>query len=84
MNYEDQLEGLGIRTVLYRYQRFSVVAMLQRELGDRDVTDPVFIPLTTVDKRKFFLQPGTMEVLLECPMTTPCRGGILCEERGEN
>lgn len=56
--------------------------MLQRELDNRDVPDPLFISLTTVDKRTLFLQPGTMEVLQECPMTAPCRGGILCEELG--
>ena len=82
--FEDILEGLGIRSTLYRYQRRSVAAMLQRELDNRDVPDPLFIPLTTVDKRMFFLQPGTMEVLQERPMTVPCRGGILCEELGTN
>jgi hypothetical protein len=56
--------------------------MLQRELDNRDVPDPLFIPLSTVDKKMFFLQPGTMEVLQERPMTAPCRGGILCEELG--
>ena len=82
--FEDILEGLGIRSTLYRYQRRSVAAMLQRELDNRDVPDPLFIPLTTVDKKMFFLQPGTMEVLQERPMTVPCRGGILCEELGTN
>ena len=82
--FEDTLEGLGIRSTLYRYQRRSVAAMLQRELDNRDVPDPLFIPLTTVDKKMFFLQPGTMEVLQERPMTLPCRGGILCEELGTN
>lgn len=82
--FEDTLEGLGIRSTLYRYQRRSVAAMLQRELDNRDVPDPLFIPLTTVDKKMFFLQPGTMEVLQERPMTVPCRGGILCEELGTN
>lgn len=80
--FEDRLEGLGIRSTLYRYQRRSVAAMLQRELDNRDVPDPLFIPLATVDKRCFFLQPGTMEVLQERPMTAPCKGGILCEELG--
>lgn len=84
LNFEDRLEGLGIRTSLYRYQRRSVAAMLQRELDDRDVTDPLFIPLTAVDQKKFYLQPVSMEVRRERPMTAPCRGGILCEERGEN
>jgi hypothetical protein len=78
------LEGLGIRSTLYRYQRRSVAAMLQRELDNRDVPDPLFIPLTTVDKKMFILQPGTMEVLQDHPMTAPFRGGILCEELGAN
>ncbi|KAF8809006.1 hypothetical protein BYT27DRAFT_7222578 [Phlegmacium glaucopus] len=81
-DFEDKLEGLGIRSTLYRYQRRSVAAMLQRELDNRNVPDPLFIPLTTVDKRMFFLQPGTMEVLQERPMIAPCQGGILCEELG--
>ena len=58
--------------------------MLQRELDNRDIPDPLFIPLTTVENKMFFLQPGTMEVLQERPMTAPCRGGILCEELGAN
>lgn len=81
-DFEDMLEGLGIRSTLYKYQRRSVAAMLQRELDNRDVPDPLFVQLTTMDKRMFFLQPGTMEVLEERPMTAPCRGGILCEELG--
>ena len=84
LEFEDPLEGVGIRSTLYRYQRRSVAAMLQRELDNRDVPDPLFIPLSTVDKKMFFLQPGTMEVLLERPLTFPCRGGILCEELGAN
>jgi len=66
------------------YQRRSVAAMLHRELDVRDVPDPLYIPLTTVDKRKIFVQLETMEIRQECPMTTPCRGGILCEEPGAN
>lgn len=57
--------------------------MLQKELDNRNVPDPLYIPLTTVDKKKMlYLQPGTMEYLQERPMTESCRGGILCEELG--
>lgn len=84
LNPHDNLDGLGLRTSskLYKYQRHSVAAMLQRELDRRDVPDPLFIPMTAVDGRGFFLQPGTMEVLLERPRVAPCQGGILCEELG--
>lgn len=84
LNFNDALEGLSIQTSLYRQQRRSVAAMLQRELDNRDVTDPLFIPLTAVDQKKYYLQPVSMEVRRERPITAPCRGGILCEERGEN
>ncbi|KAF8163635.1 hypothetical protein B0H34DRAFT_781279 [Crassisporium funariophilum] len=79
---DDILDGLGMRSTLYTYQRRSVLAMLQNELDLRDVPDPLFIPLTTIDKKEFYLQPGTMEILQERPMTASCRGGILCEELG--
>ena len=52
--------------------------MLQRELDDHDVTDPLFIPLTTVNNVKFFKQPGSTRVCQKNPMTAPCRSGILC------
>lgn len=82
LNYDDSLEGLGLRSKLYRYQRRSVAAMLHQELDQQDVPDPLFVPLTTVDGKAFYFQPGTMEVLLERPQVAPCRGGILCEELG--
>lgn len=82
LDFEDSLEGLGMRSQLYTYQRRSVAAMLQKELDPRDVPDPLYIPLKTIDGKEFYLQPGTMEVLQERPMTAPCRGGILCEELG--
>ena len=56
--------------------------MLQKELDTRDVPDPLFIPVRGVDDKIFYIQPGTMEILKERPMTMPCRGGILCEELG--
>jgi len=82
LDFEDPLDGLGMRSTLYRYQRRSVAAMLQKELDTRDVPDPLFITVKDVDDNVFYIQPGTMEILKERPMTTPCRGGILCEELG--
>lgn len=82
LNYNDDLDGLGMRSALYKYQRRSIAAMMQKELDLRDVPDPLFIPLKTMDMRQFYIQPGTMAVLQECPMVAPCRGGILCEELG--
>ena len=82
LDFEDDLEGLGIQSKLYKYQRRSVAAMLRKELDGRDVPDPLYISVQAVDGRVFYLQPGTSEILLECPMTAPCRGGILCEELG--
>lgn len=59
-----------------------MAAMLQKELDVRDVPDPLYISVQAVDGKVFYLQPGTSEILLECPMTAPCRGGILSEELG--
>jgi hypothetical protein len=82
LNFDDDLEGLGMQSKLYRYQRRSVAAMLRKELDGRDVPDPLYISVQALDGKVFYLQPGTSEVLLDCPMTAPCRGGILCEELG--
>jgi hypothetical protein len=82
LDFDDDLEGLGMQSELYRYQRRSVAAMLQKELDAQDVPDPLYISVRALDGRVFYLQPGTSEILLECPMTAPCRGGILCEELG--
>ncbi|KIM48685.1 hypothetical protein M413DRAFT_437870 [Hebeloma cylindrosporum] len=80
--FDDSLDGLGMRSTLYRYQRRSVASMLQKELDTRDVPDPLFIQVKSVDDKIFYVQPGTLEILKERPMITPCRGGILCEELG--
>ncbi|EAU88937.1 hypothetical protein CC1G_10583 [Coprinopsis cinerea okayama7 len=82
LDHDDNLEGLGLRSKLYRYQRQSVAALLQRELDQRSVKSPVYVPLTDLGGRSFYFQPGTMEILLEKQMVLPCRGGILCEELG--
>ncbi|KAF9556010.1 hypothetical protein CPC08DRAFT_711560 [Agrocybe pediades] len=82
LDFEDNLEGFGMRSSLYKYQRQSVAAMLQKELDLRPIPDPLHIPMNTLDGRVFYVQPGTAEVLLERPIVAPCRGGILCEELG--
>ncbi|KAF9484636.1 hypothetical protein BDN70DRAFT_872149 [Pholiota conissans] len=78
----DDLDGLGMRTKLYTYQRQTVAAMMHKELDLKDVPDPLYIQVKTVDGKPCFLQPGTMEVLQEHPMSANCRGGLLCEELG--
>ncbi|PPQ86914.1 hypothetical protein CVT25_009800 [Psilocybe cyanescens] len=82
LDFKDDLEGLGMRSKLYRYQRRSVAAMLHNELDTSTIPDPLYIPLKTVNDKTFFLQPGTMEILNERQETAPSRGGILCEELG--
>lgn len=56
--------------------------MIQTELDPHNVPDPLYIPLVGINQSKFYLQPGTMEILREQPIVAPCRGGILCEELG--
>jgi hypothetical protein len=72
-----------MRVKLYNYQRVSIAAMLQKELDFKDVPDPLYISLKTIDGKDFYLQLGTVEILQHCPMTAPGRGGILCEELGQ-
>ncbi|KAH6894963.1 SNF2 family N-terminal domain-containing protein [Coprinopsis sp. MPI-PUGE-AT-0042] len=78
----DDLDGLGLHSTLHRYQRRSVAALVQHESDTHSIENPVYLPLTTLDGRLFYFQPGTMEILLEKQMVSPCRGGILCEELG--
>ena len=84
LNFDDNLEGLGLRSVLYRYQRRSIAAMLTRELVTKDTQDPLYVELPTAEVQKFcyYLQPGTMEILTDCGKVAPTRGGLLCEELG--
>ncbi|KAF8891332.1 SNF2 family N-terminal domain-containing protein [Infundibulicybe gibba] len=82
LDFDDNLDGLGMRTTLYRYQRRSIAAMIQKELDLRDTLDPLFISLRTIRGDTFYFQPGTMEVVREPPMVSPGRGGVLCEELG--
>ncbi|KAJ6501924.1 P-loop containing nucleoside triphosphate hydrolase protein [Mycena sanguinolenta] len=82
LNFSDTLDNFGIKTKPYRYQRRTVAAMIQKEMDLKDDPDPLFLPVTGMNNKQFFFQPGTMEVLSERPLVAPCRGGILCEELG--
>ncbi|KAF8205525.1 P-loop containing nucleoside triphosphate hydrolase protein [Mycena galopus ATCC 62051] len=82
LDFSDELGNLDLRSTLYRYQRRSIAAMIQKEMDLTDDPDPLFLPVAGMNNKPFFLQPGTMEVLLERPLVAPCRGGILCEELG--
>lgn len=73
----------GLRSRLYPYQRESVSAMIVKEMSDSVTPDPLYIPITGLDKTVFYLQPATMEILRERPMVATHHGGILCEELGE-
>jgi len=83
LDYTDDLLGLGMRSTLHRYQRRSIAAMLQRELNVDPIPNPLFNPILGIDGKKFYLQPGDMEILQEMPMMASARGGILCEELGQ-
>lgn len=72
----------GLRSTLYPYQRESVSAMLLREMSGSDMPDPLYIPVTGLNKTVFYLQPATMEILRERPMVAAHHGGVLCEELG--
>ncbi|GLB34634.1 putative SNF2 family protein N-terminal domain [Lyophyllum shimeji] len=82
LDFQDNLKGLGMRSTLYKYQRRSVAAMMHKELDTSDIPDPLFIPLTSLNRETFYLQPGTMEVLREQPTVAASQSGILCEELG--
>ena len=83
LDFDDNLEGLGMRSTMYRYQRRSVAAMIKREMDTADIPDPLFIPLTSMSLQNFYLQPGTMEILRERPTVAACHSGVLCEELGK-
>lgn len=82
LDFSDELGNLGFRSTLHRYQRRSVAAMVQKEMDLTVEPDPLFLPVIGMNNEEFFLQPGTMELLLDRPQVAPCRGGILCEELG--
>ncbi len=82
LDFEDDLGGLGMRSTLYRYQRRTVAAMVQRERSTEDIHDPLFVAFKAINGEIFYIQPGTLQTLRECPKVAPTRGGLLCEELG--
>lgn len=84
LDFEDSLNGLGIRTILKPNQRRSVATMFQRELHENNVLDPIFIRLTAANQRQYFYEPHEVDFKLKRPTTHACRGGILCEDSGMN
>ncbi|TFK61006.1 hypothetical protein BDN72DRAFT_850036 [Pluteus cervinus] len=82
LDFEDDLGGLGMRSTLYRYQRRTVAAMVQREKSTEDIHDPLFVAFKTIKEECFYIQPGTLQILRDCPKVAPTRGGLLCEELG--
>ncbi|KAH7921384.1 hypothetical protein BV22DRAFT_1038738 [Leucogyrophana mollusca] len=75
-------DGMGLRTILYDYQRHAVEVMMKREHNSRPGGNPLFISVRSVYGEEFFIQPSTLEIVRERPMVTRSRGGILCEELG--
>jgi hypothetical protein len=51
-------------------------------MSESDEPDPLYIPVTGMDKSVSYLQPATMEILRERPMVAAHHGGVLCEELG--
>lgn len=72
----------GLRTTLYGYQRHSVAVMRHRESSTSPILDPLYIPVSCMSGTRFYVQPSSMTTLQECPMFSPSRAGILCEELG--
>ena len=77
------LEVPGMRSVLHPYQGRSVSAMISREIHEKSVPDPLYIPIVGIDGTTFYLQPATMEILCDRPHVEQAHGGILCEELGK-
>lgn len=83
LDFDDNLDGLGMRSKLFKYQRRSVATLLQKEMNLSAIPDPLYIQKADLHGNTFYLQPGRMEILRERPMVSPARGGILCEELGK-
>ncbi|KIY61505.1 hypothetical protein CYLTODRAFT_495226 [Cylindrobasidium torrendii FP15055 ss-10] len=78
----DDLEGIGLRTELYWYQRETIASLIMKEKSCADIDNPLYLRLTSRNGNVFYYQPGTMTFRLEKPVTSPAAGGILCEELG--
>ncbi|KAG1855044.1 hypothetical protein C8R48DRAFT_720376 [Suillus tomentosus] len=72
----------GLRSTLYEYQRQSVAMMIEKELSNQPVQDPLYIPISNMHGERFYFQPSTLTAARECPTVARCKGGILCEELG--
>lgn len=72
----------GLRSALYQYQRQSVAMMIEKELSNQPVQDPLYIPISNMHGERFYFQPSTLTTVRECPAVVRCKGGILCEELG--
>ncbi|KAG2131300.1 uncharacterized protein EDB93DRAFT_1178490 [Suillus bovinus] len=72
----------GLRSTLYEYQRQSVAVMIEKELSNQPVQDPLYIPISNMHGERFYFQPSILTVVRECPTVARCKGGILCEELG--
>ena len=78
----DFVDIPDLRTTLYGYQKESVAALLDREKHNGIVNDPLYMSMTTLDGKTYYLQPAILEILLECPQYFQSKGGFLCEELG--
>lgn len=72
----------GLRSTLYEYQRQSVAVMIEKELSNQPVQDPLYIPISNIRGERFYFQPSTLTAARDCPTVARCKGGILCEELG--
>ncbi|KAF8635489.1 hypothetical protein AX17_003879 [Amanita inopinata Kibby_2008] len=82
LDWNDDLQGFGMRSRLYQYQRRSVATLIQKEMDPRPIPDPLYASKVDLRGEVFYYQPGKSEVYREQPMVSPARGGILCEELG--
>ncbi|PPQ63287.1 hypothetical protein CVT24_006812 [Panaeolus cyanescens] len=81
LNSTDTLDGLGLRSTLYSYQRQSIATMLHKELDTSDDPDPLFITVHTLDSRPFYIQPGILCEELGTGKTVMVLGLILATQK---
>ena len=54
--------------------------MVARENYVGLIEDLLYLPLCGIDRKMFYLQPTTFEIIMERPHMTSVLGGILCKE----
>jgi SNF2 family DNA or RNA helicase len=88
-SFLDAIEDIDmlLNLPLYSFQRTTVATMLEREATTAMHPDPTFVPLHSFDSTSnhhvFWIQPSTMQVVMEPSFyTTDESGGILSEEMG--